>query len=158
VGVLWGKFMPATQPTSNSALPVPRDGRDPTARANFLPYPVSTLAPAITATDLGTFRSRGTSEAGRMLRQELLELQEKYTRAVDRYNWNQLVYAAEFRFEPVIGETYHLYADGDRQLLSMIAPGQWNKTHLGSFRLNVDRSWEIVALADGIDRAVLFGG
>ena len=150
--------MPATQTISDNSLPVPKDGRDPTARANFLPYPVSTSGPAMVATDLSTFRTRGTSEAGKLLHQELLELQEKYTRAIDRYNWNQLVYTAEFRFEPVIGQTYHLYADGKRQLLSMIAPGQWSKPHIGSFRLNVDRAWEVVELAPGIDRAALFGG
>lgn len=144
-------------PAENDLLPVPRDGRNESGRANFLPYPVSTLGPAIVPNDLSTFRQRGRSEVEKRLRQQLVELHDAYTRAVDQFNWNSLVYASEFRFDPVVGETYHLYQEGGRHMLSMIGPGDWGYEHVGSFRLNVDRCWEVVRLADGVDREKIFG-
>jgi len=144
-------------PSETELLPVPRDGRNEGARANFLPYPVSTLGPAIVPNDLSTFRNRGRSEVEKRLRQKLVELHEAYARTVDEFNWNSLVYGSEFRFDPVVGETYHLYREGGRFMLSMVGPGDWSLEFIGSFRLNIDRCWEVVLLADGIDRAALFG-
>lgn len=143
--------------TALASLPVPKDGREPSARANFLPYPVSTSGPAIIANDLTSFRTRGVSEIEKQLQQQLVELREKYIAAIDRFNWNKLVYESEFRFEPVMGQTYHLYQGTGRLMLSMIEPGQWHRPYLGSFRLNLDRCWEVVQLAEGMDRRQLFG-
>ena len=142
--------------TALASLPLPKDGRDPTARANFLPYPVSSTSPAIIPNDLTSFRSRGASEVEKQLQQQLVELREKYVAAIDRFNWNKLVFGSEFRFEPVMGQTYHLYRGIHRLMLSMIEPGQWHRPYIGSFRLNLDRCWEVVQLADGIDREALF--
>jgi hypothetical protein len=143
--------------TALASLPVPKDGRDPTARANFLPYPVSSSGPAIIPNDLTSFRTRGVSEVEKQLQQQLVELREKYIAAIDRFNWNKLVYESEFRFEPVMGQIYHLYRGAKGHVLSMIEPGQWHRPYLGSFRLNLDRCWEVVELAEGIDRSELFG-
>lgn len=138
-------------------LPTPRDGRLPALRGNFLPYPTSTQGPAIVPNDLSGFRSRGLSQTEKRLRQELVELHEQYSRAVDRFNWNQLVYHAEFRFEPVIGQVYHLYRDAKgKYLLSMVEPGQWQYDHVGSFRLNLDRAWEVVEIAPEVNARELF--
>ncbi len=138
-------------------LPVPKDGRNPAGRANFLPYPVSTSGPAIVPNDLSTFRSRGVSEMEKQLHQQMVELREKYVAAIDRFNWNKLVYGAEFRFEPVMGETYYLYHGRQGHLLSMIGPREWPRPFIGAFRLNLDRCWEVVELAEGLDRDKIFG-
>lgn len=110
----------------------------------YLPYPVSTLSPRIVPTDLSSFKSRGISEVERDLQQKLVELRETYLEAIDHFNWNKLVYEAEISFEPVVGETYHLYETRGRRLLSMISPKEWPMPHLASVRLNVDRQWQIV--------------
>jgi hypothetical protein len=61
---------------------------------------------------------------------------------MEEYEWNQLVYNAKFSFEPIIGEIYHLYRDHNGEdFLSLISPNEWNKEHLGSFRLNSDKKW-----------------
>ena len=138
-------------------LPVPRDGRDPLARANFLPYPVAASGPAIIPNDLTSFRSSGVSRVEKQLQQQLLELREQYIAAIDRFNWNKLVYESEFRFEPVMGETYYLYRGRDGHQLSMIGPGEWSRPFVGAFRLNVDRCWELVELGEGIDPGAIFG-
>lgn len=117
---------------------------DQPSTSAYLPYPVSTLSPKIVPTDLSSFKSRGISEVERDLQQKLVELRETYLEAIDHFNWNKLVYESEISFEPVVGETYHLYESRGRRVLSMISPDEWPMRHLASVRLNVDRQWQIV--------------
>lgn len=127
-----------------------------TPSRSFLPYPASTLSPRIVPTDLSSFKARGISEVERDLQQKLVELREQYLKAIDHFNWNKLVYEAQIQFEPVVGETYHLYQAGGRRMLSMIAPDQWRMAHLATFRLNVDRQWQLVTPGEGVDPRTLF--
>jgi hypothetical protein len=122
----------------------------------FMPYPVSTLSPPIVPNDLSSFKARGISEVQRDLQQKLLELREQYLRAIDHFNWNKLVYEASIQFEPVVGQTYHLYAMSRGNVLSMIAPNEWSMKHLATVRLNVDRQWQIEALGADVDPQALF--
>ena len=123
----------------------------------FLPYPVSTLSPPIIPNDLTSFKSRGISQVERDLQQKLQEIRETYLKAIDHFNWNKLVYEADIQFEPIIGETYHLYEMRGRRMLSMISPDEWPQKHLVTVRLNVDRQWKIVETGKGIDSQELFG-
>lgn len=128
-----------------------------TTSSAFMPYPVSTLSPPIVPNDLTSFKSRGLSQVERDLRQKLTEMQEAYIAVVEQFNWNKLVYEAEIRFEPIVGEIYHLYRIRGHYALSMVAPAQWFQPHVGSFRLTVGRQWEVVELGEGVDAAALFG-
>ena len=128
----------------------------------YLPYPVSTLSPRIVPNDLTNFRSRGASQVEKELRQQLQELKERYERVLDDFNWNKLIYEAEFGFEPVMGETYHLYRAGDdcqaKAKLSLIPPANWmSQNWIGSFRLNVDRRWEPMQVSTDFDLRTLAG-
>lgn len=122
-----------------------------------MPYPVSTLSPKITPTDLSSFKSRGISEIERELQQKLTEIREQYLATIDHFNWNKLVYEADINFEPIVGETYHLYEVRGRKLLSMIGPDQWHHRHIATVRLNVDRQWKLEEISDDIDQRLLFG-
>ena len=77
--------------------------------------------------------------------------------AIDHFNWNKLVYEASIQFEPVVGQTYHLYAMSRGNVLSMIEPQEWPYRHLASIRLNIDRQWQIEAIGTGVDVQDLFG-
>lgn len=123
----------------------------------YLPYPASTLSPPIVPTDLSNFKARGISQVERDLQQKLVEIRETYMKAIDHFNWNKLVYEAEIQFEPVVGETYHLYESRGRRMLSMIGPTEWPMHHLASFRLNVDRQWMLLETAKDVDPRQLFG-
>jgi hypothetical protein len=47
----------------------------------------------------------------------------------------------KFSFEPVIGEIYHLYRDAaGLNFLSLIGPQEWNKEHIGTFKLNSEKN------------------
>lgn len=124
------------------------------AGKGFLPYPAELSGPSIVPNDLSTFRARGVSKVEKELRQQLVELRERYVRVIDEFNWNKLIYESEFSFEPVMGEIYHLYrrAGGGYQLM-LVAPGEWHRPWLGSFRLNIDARWEVVDAADGFNPA-----
>ena len=121
-----------------------------------MPYPVSTLSPKIIPTHHGSFKSRGISEVERGLQQKLTEIREEYLAAIDHFNWNKLIYEADINFEPIIGQTYHLYEVRGRKLLSMIAPDQWYHKHLATVRLNIDRQWKLEELSEDIDQKALF--
>jgi len=123
----------------------------------FLPYPVSTLSPPIIPNDLTSFKSRGISQVERELQQKLEEIRETYLRTIDHFNWNKLVYEADIGFEPVVGETYHVYEIGGRRMLSMISPDEWREKHLATVRLNVDRQWKIEKTGPNVDSRELFG-
>jgi len=114
----------------------------PTSSA-FMPYPVSTLSPKIIPNDLSTFKSRGISQVERDLQQKLVEMRAEYIATIEHFNWNKLVYEADINFEPITGEVYHLYEIREKNVLSMIGPDQWHHRHLASFRLNLDRQWEL---------------
>ena len=77
---------------------------------------------------------------------ELEELQNKIKDFVKSANDTQKVYAAKFKFEPLVGETYFLYEGKKDRYLSLISPDQWNKKFLGAFRLSSEYKWERIEL------------
>ena len=76
-------------------------------------------------------------------------LQEVYKEIVEQaetiqksFLITQTVYESKYKFEPIIGEIYHLYEDSDGGYsLSIISPSEWNKPHVYSVVLNSDMTW-----------------
>ena len=136
--------------------PFPEIMSDQKVSQAFMPYPVSTLSPKIIPNDLSSFKSRGISEVERDLQQKLTEIRETYLEAIDHFNWNKLIYEADINFEPIIGQTYHLYEVRGRKLLSMIGPDQWHHKHLATVRLNMDRQWKLEETTEGMDFKEIF--
>ena len=80
---------------------------------------------------------------------KLQELQEEYSKLAEEYKLNEMVYNAQCRFGPVIGEVYHLYQREDEStFLSMIGPNDWLSIKpdkfIGSFRLTSNDKWDKV--------------
>lgn len=110
--------------------------------ANILLYATSVGAPAIRMDDLVSWKSRGITNVNKELEIKFNELKAQYQSLVEEFEWNELVYSAKFSFEPVIGEVYHLYRKKEGiNFLSLIAPNEWNKEHMGTFKLNSDKKW-----------------
>lgn len=65
------------------------------------------------------------------------------------YCVSSLVLAAEFRFKPVVGKTYYLYATTQGWSLTMIAPHEWGERKAGEFlascELRADMTWAMDA-------------
>jgi hypothetical protein len=115
-----------------------RDGYN----ANILPYATNVGAPAIRIDDLVSWKSRGISNVNKEFESKFNELKAQYQSLMEEFEWNELVYSAKFSFEPVVGETYHLYRGNDGfYFLSLIGPQEWNKEHVGTFKLNSEKKW-----------------
>lgn len=110
--------------------------------ASILPYATNVGAPAIRIDDLVSWKSRGISNVNKEFESKFNELKAQYQSLVEEFEWNELVYNAKFSFEPVVGEVYHLYRSKDGSyFLSLIGPHEWNREHVGTFKLNSDKKW-----------------
>ena len=110
--------------------------------ANVLTYSTNVGAPVIRIDDIVAWKSRGIATVNKELESKFKELKIQYENLMKEYEWNELVYGAKFSFEPVVGEIYHLYRGDDGvNFLSLISPREWNKEHLGTFKLNSDKKW-----------------
>ncbi|MDR6967525.1 hypothetical protein J2X31_001536 [Flavobacterium arsenatis] len=110
--------------------------------AGILPYSTNVGAPAIKLDDVVGWKSRGIHNVNKEFQSKFDELKLQYQNLMREYEWNELIYNAKFSFEPVVGEIYHLYLGEDGiHFLSLIAPHEWNKEHIGTFKLNSDKKW-----------------
>lgn len=113
--------------------------------ANLLPYSTSVGAPAIKMDDVISWKSRGINNVNKEFENKFNELKMQYQNLMQEYEWNEIVYGARFSFEPVVGEIYHLYQGDDGiNFLSLISPTEWNKEHIGTFKLNSDKKWIVL--------------
>ena len=113
--------------------------------ASLLPYATTVGAPVIQSEDLVAWKTLGIHNVNKVFENKFAELKLEYQKLMEEYKWNELVYNAKFSFEPVIGETYHMYLGEDgTEFLSLIPPNEWNKKFIGSFQLNSDKKWIVV--------------
>ena len=75
------------------------------------------------------------------------------------YCISSLVLAAKFRFKPVVGKTYFLYACESGWMMSLISPDEWGQSKSEQFlsrcRVRADMTWEIDAVELPENSAVL---
>lgn len=117
--------------------------------ASLLPYATTVGAPVIKTDDVVAWKARGIHQVNKEFEAKFSQLKEQYNKLMQEYEWNDVVYNSKFSFEPVIGETYHLYVATDgTHFLSLIGPFEWNKEHVASFQLNSDKKWIKIGLAD----------
>jgi len=109
-------------------------------------YGDNVAAPAITLPDTKDYREVKVKEAQNKLKTRYEELEQEFKKLVETAADNELIYQANIRFNPKVGEVYHLYRNYDGETwVSMIAPHEWGKGYefefLGSFRLATDSVW-----------------
>ena len=108
----------------------------------LLPYGTNVGAPSIKPTDLTTFKKNGLDKVTKFFDRRYKEIVEQAETLQKSFLITQTVYESKYRFEPIIGEIYHLYEDSDGGYsLSMISPLEWNKKHVYSVVLNSDMTW-----------------
>lgn len=109
--------------------------------AKLLPYGSNIGAPSIKVENINTWRQKNIEKVNKTLRTKFEELKLEYQKLIEEYDLNQMVYSAKYNFEPIIGETYHLYRKDENIFLSMINPSEWNFEHLGSFKMDSNNKW-----------------
>ena len=109
---------------------------------SLLPYASNVGAPPIIATDLTGFKQKGVMKAEKVLDRRYQELMEQAETLQKSFIITQEIYGSKYKFEPIIGDVYHLYEDSDGgRILSLIEPNLWNKKYLYSAILNSDMTW-----------------
>ena len=108
--------------------------------AGLKAYNTNVGAPSIQHQNLGKWKRIGSTKVNHHLETKFEHIKSQYQDVLDIYEWNQKIYDSKFNFEPITGMNYHLYEKVDGSLfLSIIDPSDWNKKHLGSFKLDEDR-------------------
>lgn len=114
--------------------------------AALKPYATSVGAPAISIDDNTAWKNRSANKVNHKLKTKYEELKEAYAQMMEEFEYNNLILNAEFCFEPIIGQTYHLYLNKKGvHFLSLIAPEQCNFNFVGSYFLNAEQIWERVS-------------
>ena len=109
----------------------------------IMPYGDSVGAPAIRPTNISAYKNEKVIKTNQYFKARFDEIKEEYKKLLESYEWNELVYNSDFRFEPIKGKVYHLYQrENDETLfLSLIGPEEWNQIFIGSFRMDSDDKW-----------------
>ncbi len=108
----------------------------------LMEYPSHVGAPKIEPQDLTSFKKHGLNKVDRVMKRRYEELIKEVETLQNSMIVNQEVYESNYKFEPIIGEVYHLYINSDgSKTLSIIGPKEWNKPHLYSVVLNSDMTW-----------------
>jgi hypothetical protein len=129
-----------------------------TGEAKFSPVPMSVSSPVIKLIDKNKVRANAVEamhmqahqQIG-MLRKQAELIMQQVKEIEDRLKISGLIYKAEMRFKPVMGQTYHLYEKEEKGtfLVSMIAPQEWGRSktfsrYLSTIRLLSDSTWDIL--------------
>jgi hypothetical protein len=113
-----------------------------TDKPGLLPYPHHIGSVPIKPENTSTFVNRGVSKVNHEFKDRFERLRKEYESLLEEYEWNKVIYESDLRFEPVVGEIYHLYNSDGKKFISLIGPNEWNKEYLGTFKLNSDLKWE----------------
>jgi len=114
--------------------------------ANSLPYASSLSSPVIRPDhSLGGWKVGAVHSANKHYEERFNKLKAEAEKLAEEVKWNEIIFNAEMRIKPVIGNIYHLYIrDNKKYFMSLFAPNEcsWGDSHQGSFRLNYDNRWE----------------
>ena len=118
--------------------------------AYALPYGSNLSAPAIKPDHgLGGWKVGAVHSANQHYEERFNKLKAEAEKLAEEVKWNEIIFNAEMRIKPVIGNIYHLYKkDNGKYFVSLFAPNEcsFGDKHQGSFRLNYDNRWDKIVL------------
>jgi len=111
--------------------------------AKLLPYGSNVGAPSIQPNDIAGWKEEKVHKVNKVFLSQFNDLKRQYEALVEEFQWNDIIYKADYNFEPVRDEIYHLYIRKDNSFfLSLINPTDWDQEYIGSFRLESDNKWK----------------
>lgn len=111
--------------------------------AHLLPYATNIGAPVIIPENVSAWKNEKITKTNRYFQKKYDEIKEEYQKLVDEFEWNKMVYSANYNFQPVIGERYYLYRRNNGEVfLSLIEPRSWNQEYIGTFEMDSDNKWK----------------
>jgi len=110
--------------------------------ASLKEYGTDVAAPAISIPDTVSWKQSNMQSVNAQLKAKYQELSEKLEEFKESFSDNQMLYNAKFNFEPIVGNTYHLYKNTKgEKFLSILSPKECNFDFIGSYVLNSDKLW-----------------
>lgn len=110
--------------------------------ASILSYPTNIGAPKIEAIDTVSWKNNNLQKTNAQLKARFASLKKSFDDFAEQYKNNELLYRINYNFEPLVGETYHLYLNKNKEhFLSIISPNECRFTYVGSFYLNEEMLW-----------------
>jgi len=113
-----------------------------------LPYASNIGAPVIKPDhSLSGWKHGAVHSANKHYQDKFNDLKKQFEQLAEDFKWNDIMFNAEFRLKPVIGNTYYLYkrSGQNKHYISLFAPGErvgGYDNYVGAFRLNYDNRWE----------------
>ena len=114
-------------------------------KKSLLRYADHVASPVIKPEDVKAWETDSIKSVNRHFNQRFEEIKKEYTKLIDEFKWNELVYKSKYTFKPVQGKMYHLYQKNDDNkdlFLSLIGPDEWDMLFIGSFKLLSNNKWE----------------
>lgn len=125
--------------------------------ASLSPIPLSISSPVIKPEDRNKIRANAVEAMHHYAQQEITilrkqaELIMQQVRDIeDRLQISEHIYESDMRFNPVVGQVYHLYEKDDHYTLSLVGPLEWGrkgmpfKRFVASVKLLGDHSWDVL--------------
>ena len=125
--------------------------------ASLSPIPLTINSPAIKPEDRNKIKANAVEAMNHYAQQEISMLKQqadlimKQVREIEsRLEVSVHIYESDFRFNPVVGQVYHLYEKENHYLLSLVGPNDWGKKgmpytrHVAAVKLLGDHSWEVL--------------
>jgi hypothetical protein len=107
----------------------------------ILPYAHHIGSAPIKPENTSAFVSRAVNKVNQQFKDKFERLKQEYDTMMQELEWNRIIYESELKFEPVVGEIYHLYQKDGKNFISLISPKEWNHQYLGSFKFGHDLKW-----------------
>lgn len=116
-----------------------------------LPYASNIGAPIIKPDhSLSGWKHGAVHTANKHYKEKFDSLKKQFEELAEEFKWNDIMFNAEFRLKPVIGNEYHLYTKSNtanKYYISLFAPHEkigGMENYVGTFKLNYDNRWEKV--------------
>lgn len=114
--------------------------------SRLLPYGTNIGAPSIKTDGLATWKTSSVKTFNHHFTTKVDEIKKSYQELIEEYETNELLYHVNMNFEPIVGQTYHLYESKNNEaFLSLIPPTDWQKKHLGDYMLTHEKVWKKIA-------------
>jgi hypothetical protein len=99
-------------------------------------------APVIVPTDITGFKRVGLEKVNKVFDKRYKEILKEAETLQESFSISQEVYESTYKFEPIVGEIYHLYEQKNgTKFLSIIGPTEWNGNYQYSVMLNSNMTW-----------------
>ena len=114
-------------------------------KKSLLKYAGEISSPVIKQDDIKKWESDAVKTVNDHFSQRFSEIKKEYSKLIEEFQWNDLVYKSNYSFKPIQGKIYHLYQRDDMKkslFLSLIGPKEWHMLYIGSFKLLSNNKWE----------------